>query len=375
VFRITRGDTTGQAAWNAVAVPVGAPAGLIGEQTLWSVCNDVEPSELYPRPLGRLTAPIGLEAQVTAYAFDRPGGLRRVTFVRCRVIHEGTAPLDSAAFGVFFDPKAVPHALRAASDTSRDMGYSYPADDPSGGDAVAVGVLWLGGPRVAGARLRPTSHVVYPNGADPMDALQFDRALRGTLPWGASMFDSSTGQPTSFFSTGDPVTGTGWAATMPPHPHTVLAAQPFTFAPGDAQDVDLAIVVGRGVDRVAAILDLRAAADEARAAFTAGFTNLPAFEPYPAPGRVLAYPNPCGPGARIAFRVEAATEPVRAIVYDAAGRRVRRLLDAPRVSGRHVIEWDGTDDDGRRVNAGLYFVRVTVGGREHLGRVVRLAGS
>jgi hypothetical protein len=370
VYRTMRGDTTGRGEWIARAAPMGAPltnAGeplAVGDQTLWTVFR------------GGL-APSVIETQLTAYAFDRPGALRRAAFIRLRLIHKSGGLVDSAAVGLFLDPRAGADALRAASDVGRDMGYAYPAAEPASGDAVAIGMLWLGGPRLvpAGARMRPTSHVVYPNGSDPSSTLQYDRTLRGALPWGASMIDSATGLPTAYFSTGDPVAGTGWNATVPSHPHMVLGAQPFTFAPGDTQDIDVAIVIGRGLDRDAAILDLRAAADEARAAFASGFANLPAFEPYPAPGRLLAFPNPAGAGARIAFRVEAATEPVRAIVYDAAGRRVRRLLDAPFVSGRHVIEWDGADDDGRRAGAGLYFVRVTIGGREHTARVVRLAGN
>lgn len=376
VFRFTRGDTTGRAAWTAVAVPYGAPPAPLADQTTWAVCNDLDAASYLPGG-ARLTNAVGLEGLFTTCAFDRPGVLRRAAFLKLQLIHGGLAALDSAAIGVFFDPRAQPGALRAAYDPARDMGYSYPASDPVGGEAIAVGIVWLGGPRPsqAGARMRPTSYVVYPNGSDPGVPRDYDQVLRGLEPWGAAMIDSSLMQPTTYFSSGDPVAGTGWNATVPPHPHTVLAAQPFTFAPGDTQDVDVAIVIGHGADRIAAILDLRAAADEARAAFEAGFTGLPAPDPYPAPGRLLAYPNPAPAGASIAFRVDGAFERVQATVYDATGRRVRRLLDASFNRGRHVIEWEGMDDDRRRVGAGLYFVRITVGGRAHTARVVRLSGD
>jgi len=375
VFRFTRGDTTGRAAWMSTAVPLGAPAEPIADQTLWAICNDMA-APSFPPNGGRRTSPIGLEARFTAYAFDRPGTLRRAVFMRLRIIHGGIDALDSAAVGVFFDPKASPPALRASYDLVRDLGYSHPADDPSGEEAVAVGVLWLGGPRASPAeRMRPTSFVAYPNGSDPGTAAAYDAVTRGLEPWGAAMIDSSTLQPTTFFSSGDPIAGTGWNATVPAHPHTVMAAQPFTFAPGDTQDVEVAIVVGHGTSRDAAILDLREVADEARAAYASGFANLPDPDPYPSPGRLLAFPNPAPAAARIAIRVEAPGARVEATVFDAAGRRVRRLLDAPSVSGRHVVDWDGADDDGVPAGAGLYFVRVRVGDREFTARVVRLSGT
>lgn len=55
-----------------------------------------------------------------------------------------------------------------------------------------------------------------------------------------------------------------------------------------------------------------------------------------------------------------------ASVYDVAGRAVRRLFgDRPLDSGRHALVWDGRDDAGRQVAAGIYNLRlVTPGGGE-----------
>jgi hypothetical protein len=49
----------------------------------------------------------------------------------------------------------------------------------------------------------------------------------------------------------------------------------------------------------------------------------------------------------------------RVTVHDLAGRRVRdlgRVGDDGTETGREVV-WDGRDDAGRRVAAGVYFVR------------------
>jgi len=56
-------------------------------------------------------------------------------------------------------------------------------------------------------------------------------------------------------------------------------------------------------------------------------------------------------------------------VFDLAGRRVRRFaLPAAEVRGR--LAWDGRDEAGQRVAAGLFFARLTSGGRRVAARVV-----
>jgi hypothetical protein len=45
-------------------------------------------------------------------------------------------------------------------------------------------------------------------------------------------------------------------------------------------------------------------------------------------------------------------------IVDVAGRRVRRLADAPFGAGRCALHWDGRDDGGRNVSSGVYLVIV-----------------
>ena len=60
----------------------------------------------------------------------------------------------------------------------------------------------------------------------------------------------------------------------------------------------------------------------------------------------------------------------QAAIYDARGRRVRRLL--PAEAGGGAIHWDGNDDSGRASASGVYFVRVTGPGGTAVRRVVRI---
>jgi len=48
-----------------------------------------------------------------------------------------------------------------------------------------------------------------------------------------------------------------------------------------------------------------------------------------------------------------------------------RTLPLP-LGSEGVVRWDGRDDDGRHVRAGIYFVRLRGGGKEAIGRIVLL---
>lgn len=57
-------------------------------------------------------------------------------------------------------------------------------------------------------------------------------------------------------------------------------------------------------------------------------------------------------------------------VYDAAGRMVRRLLNAEYAPGTHEAVWDGLDTAGRPAPAGVYLVRLQDGGKSASRRIV-----
>jgi len=61
---------------------------------------------------------------------------------------------------------------------------------------------------------------------------------------------------------------------------------------------------------------------------------------------------------------------VQVQVYDVAGRRVRLLADRVFPAGEQTLVWDGTDDGGRKVARGVYFVRSST--QKDAGRIVVL---
>jgi len=82
-------------------------------------------------------------------------------------------------------------------------------------------------------------------------------------------------------------------------------------------------------------------------------------------------PNPFNPRTTLHFSL-AATGPASLAIYDVNGRRVRTLVDATLAAGAHVAVWDGTDDDGHRVGAGVYWSQLRTGGYESQKKMVLL---
>ena len=63
---------------------------------------------------------------------------------------------------------------------------------------------------------------------------------------------------------------------------------------------------------------------------------------------------------------------VRLDLYDLAGRRVRRLLDEYAGAGERTLVWDGRDDAGRTVPAGVYLARLEQGRAARQLKLLRL---
>jgi hypothetical protein len=84
---------------------------------------------------------------------------------------------------------------------------------------------------------------------------------------------------------------------------------------------------------------------------------------------VTTHPNPCMADCRIVF--SAVSEgPLSVEVIDVSGRLLRRLLDGSHPAGDYSLRWDGRDDEGREVAAGVYLTRIETAAGVETGRVV-----
>jgi hypothetical protein len=85
-------------------------------------------------------------------------------------------------------------------------------------------------------------------------------------------------------------------------------------------------------------------------------------------GLHAAVPNPIVRSSTVGFDLPTPRF-VRMRVYDATGRVARTLVEGPLAAGRHQHAWDGADDRGLPVPAGLYFLRLDTD-EEHATRKV-----
>jgi hypothetical protein len=71
-------------------------------------------------------------------------------------------------------------------------------------------------------------------------------------------------------------------------------------------------------------------------------------------------PNPFNPSTKIRYELRGRAD-VSLVIYDVAGRQVKRLVSAKETRGVHAVDWNGFNDQGQRVSSGIYFYRLQAG--------------
>lgn len=79
-------------------------------------------------------------------------------------------------------------------------------------------------------------------------------------------------------------------------------------------------------------------------------------------------PNPARAGGRFHFALPVGTN-VKLEMFDLNGRRVSTVADATYDAGVHDVSWNGTDANGRQLDAGLYWARFSANGKTISKRV------
>lgn len=297
----------------AIDIP-GVPG---ADQTVWFVCNDLDPAQT-DYMYGSL--PMGIEEQVTVWAYKSTGALGNMIFRKFIIINKNPEqkPFTEMYVSMWSDiDDGDAGDDFAGCDTTLSLGYCYNANAT---DAVynplpppAVGFDFFQGPIVAGdahdkaiykgkyvqgkKNLPMTAFYFFINGdpvySDPdlglyeTGTLQWYNLFRGRISTSGDPFvDPTTGQPTKFCLAGDPITGTGWLDGMlhPPGDRRIgMASGPFEMAYGDTQEVVVAqIAAGAvpGVDRLGAIQLLKFYDLQAQLAYD-NFFNVPKAPPAP----------------------------------------------------------------------------------------------
>ncbi|MBU1355757.1 MAG: T9SS type A sorting domain-containing protein [Candidatus Edwardsbacteria bacterium] len=82
-----------------------------------------------------------------------------------------------------------------------------------------------------------------------------------------------------------------------------------------------------------------------------------------------AWPNPMHGTSSISYSLPK-EESVRLAVYSITGQLVRTLVNTNQAAGMHNITWNGRDNKGNKVSAGVYLYRLSAGSNAATGKMV-----
>lgn len=280
-------DTTTADPSDSVDVP---GPDVMGDQMTWCVFNDADPAAHTNG--GGSTVPLGAEVEQTVFAFDDPGPLGDVAFIRWRVHHRGLSTWENLRAGFWADPDiGASSDDKVGCDTTRSVGFAYngrPNDLAYGDHPPVLGtVLLFSSPNPNGGDT-PGMHTFtsYVNGTDPNNAPESYASLSGYLANGSGIFDPN-GDVTRYMFSGDPLTGTGWLDPVAADKRMLASFAPRHMEPGDSLELWAAIVVSPGTWLPQALAELPCRTDYVRAAFASGFAR-----PFP-PAAACGVPLNC----------------------------------------------------------------------------------
>ena len=398
-YKINRGDDAATSTdYREWPVDLGAPVDLLGrprvlgDQTLWSVFNNLDPSA--PSGWWQTHMPnpgLPVVIQQTVYAHHPPGGdpealLNNVAFIEWKIVNAGTAPIESTYVSLWTDIDfGDASSNRPAVDTTHQLGYCWQARDDAYSTPRAVGFVLLHGPAVPG----PGSEAVFMGQQRPgfrnlplsgfwgiLDDSYLDVQFNGpaysmATAWnitrgfdklGNPVIDSVTHEVTMFPYGGDPVTGSGWIAKNSSGGAGFnMFTGPFTLAAGDSQWVMFALVPMGDSTRFGAIARLRQAAATLRAMpYTTIAPTGVDERSVNVPTQLRLdqnYPNPFNPSTTIRYALPARSH-VQLMVFNTLGQRVAILQDGEQIAGEHEVRFDARD-----LPSGTYICQLRADGR------------
>ncbi len=281
IYRMYKTGGPGDGDWDVWPLDQGAPASfwgspkLLGDQTLFSVYNDMDPG----KHTVFNTAPLGVEVQQTVYGYGSGStALENTVFFVYKIINKGSHTWENAYISVWADPDLGYYMDDFAGvDVSRGLGYLYNADnfdDPNdsnpgyGTPPPALGIDMLRGAFLSTPIQAFTYHTGIGGSApldDPQNAQEAYNYMQGLKSDGSPFMDGGT--PTTFPLSGDPVTGTGWVDAGEADRRIMLSTGPITLKPGESRQVIAALIMAAGSDNIDSITELRNASDAVQLLF------------------------------------------------------------------------------------------------------------
>ena len=378
---------------------------IFGDETLFFVANDLDTAaSLFTYG----SNPIGLEFQVTTFGFNTEL-LKDVVFKKYKIVNKSPNTVTDMYFSYWTDDDlGFAGDDYVGCDTLLNLGYSYNGDnydeDYYGTPPPVVGHLIVQPPIIAA---QPTDSARYGDGwktgfknipinsfllwigsspvfidpqlGDYAGTLEFYNYMQGYSWDGSSIIDPNTSLQTHFVVPGDPVSETGWyeGAGWPGGPNPSdhrfnLTSGPLNMAPGDTQEVAVAILIKKGTDNINSISELKNYAAQIQHWYDNDFITDVKETPTSIPTEFSLsqnYPNPFNPVTTIKYTIP--TSPfnpspyqgegqrerlVTLRVYDILGSEVATLVNKEQPAGKYEVNFDAS-----RLASGIYFYQLKAG--------------
>ncbi len=144
---------------------------------------------------------------------------------------------------------------------------------------------------------------------------------------------------------------------------------PFTFAPGDTNEIVFAIIMAIGDDYLDSVTELKKKVRAIREFYYTGvMTNIDSKIPTRPVRYTLSqnYPNPFNPSTTIEFTLPK-SEFVTLKVYSILGEDITTLVNNKLQAGNHTYEFDGNN-----LASGVYIYRIEAGKYQQVKKMVLL---
>ncbi len=342
-----------------------------------------------------------IEFACTVFDIDKPE-FENVIFKKYLIMNKTDSVLDSVYFSYYSWPEIGDYDDIAGCDSSLNLAFGYNGDNFDEyyylDKPPAIGYQLVRGPVIESIGdtaiyendilldyknlplnafsffIKNSEEFQFPHFQDQYEMLY--NLMKGLLMYGTPIVDPVTGKITKFPLGGDPVAGTGWYdgelehyGFTPYFREIIISTGPFTMAPGDTNEVVIAVLAAQGNDRLDSVKKLKELASTIPQYYNStklfddrGKTVLP-----PANYTLYQnYPNPFNPTTTIQFDLPEGGDAVLEI-FDILGRRISRIEKRGLNYGTHYFTFNASG-----LASGIYFYRLEAGSFTDIKKMVLL---
>jgi hypothetical protein len=333
------------------------------------------------------TDPFKADIKQINYSFNQPEELKNVIYQEYRIINRSNKQWTDFYINLYSDDDlGDPSNDAAGIDTFLNVAYTYnfsPTDNYYGSNPPAVGFAIMRAPlvysgnsndtvfyyegknkrqRIGFKEMKLKSTVIYLDDSwQPNNYKESYNALRGLKNDGTSYINPTTGQPTKFVYSGNPVTGAGWYQSGGYDVRFYQGFGPITMNPGDTQIIVVAQIIAQSNNNLNSITKLREATLLAKQYYDDLFSNVTIginqiSTTIPENFHLSQnYPNPFNPTTNIRFQIPESGF-VTLKVFDITGREVAMLVNEQMNAGEYNYQFS---TDEYKLSSGVYFYRLT----------------